>query len=197
MGTKNLTITDAVSIPAGVILTLDSADAANTETLTLTGGLTLAGNASELALTTDESGTMAIAGTITAAADTTIFDIDVLGVTLTGLDVNENLTIQTGNGTPTAITLTITNSVDVAAGAVLKFEGTDDAAVDTLAFTTGLSLNGAAAELEVDGDTTTAMVVNGPITIDTAAAVIDVNQNTTFGGNVDLNAAGTVDCSQR
>ena len=192
-GTKNLTITNAVSVPAAVVLTYDSADAANTETLTLTGGLTLAGNASELALTTDETGTMAIAGTITAAADTTIFDIDALAVTLTGLDVNENLTIETGNGSGTISTLTIANSVDVAAGAVLKFEGTDDAAADTLAFTTGLSLNGAAAELEVDGDTTTAMVVTGAITVDTATAVVDVNQDSTFSGTLDLNAAGTVD----
>ncbi|MEE9295768.1 MAG: hypothetical protein V3W34_12510 [Phycisphaerae bacterium] len=194
VGTKNLTITNAVTVPTGVILTFDSANAANTETLTLTNGLTLNGNSAELALTTDVAGTMAIAGLITSASNTTptILDLNVKNVTLTDLEVDDSINIECDSSAGTC-TLTIANAVNVDAGGVLKFTGTNDANADTLAFTTGLTLNGAAAELEVSGDATTAMVVNGAITNAVSAGVIDVNNNTTFGGTVDLSANMTLD----
>jgi len=193
-GTKNLTITNAVSVPAGVILTYKGENAANTKTLTLTGGLSLAGNASELALTTDVSGTMAIAGTITSASNTsaTIIDLNTKTNTLTDLELDDSCTIECDSSADTC-TLTIASAVNVDAGAVLKFTGTDDANADTLTFTGGLSLNGAAAELEVSGDATTAMVVGGAVTGDTAGGIIDIDNTTTFSGTVDANAALTVD----
>ena len=193
-GTKNLTITNAVSVPAGVILTYKGANAANTKTLTLTGGLSLAGNASELALTTDVTGTMAIAGTITAASNTTptIIDLNTKTNTLTDLELDDSCTVECDSSADTC-TLTIASAVNVDAGAVLTFTGTDDGNADTLTFTGGLSLNGDAAELEVSGDDTTAMVIGGNVTCDTATGVIDVDNSATFSGNVDANAALTVD----
>ncbi|MCH7554173.1 MAG: hypothetical protein IIC82_09290 [Chloroflexi bacterium] len=96
---------------------------------------------------------------MTAGADGVTVDINA-ATTIDTLTPTNNVTLDIASG----ITLTITNTVSVPAGKILTFKGVNDGSAETLTLTGGLTLAGAASELNVTTDLTTAMVIGGTLT---------------------------------
>jgi hypothetical protein len=112
------------------------------------------------------------------------------------IDVNQNLTIATLSVTagvdPTidiaeGLQCTITNQVVLGAASILDVTGANAGAAETLVFTGGLQLNGAAAELQITGDTGNATVITGAVTVNVDGGLIDANESCTIT-SVGMNA---------
>ncbi|MBN1490913.1 MAG: hypothetical protein JXA69_13430 [Phycisphaerae bacterium] len=94
-------------------------------------------------------------------------------------------------------TLTLTNAVSVPASKRVILTCTNDASAETLAIPGGLTLNGSGAELNLTGDTTTAMAVTGTVTCGADGGILDIDGSSTItavtmtsnSGDMDLQVA--------
>ncbi len=106
---KQLTVTNAVVVPAGKVVTFTGSNDASAETLTLAGGLHLSGIGAQLHIAGDNTTAQAVAGTVTVSTDGGVLNVDA-SATITAVDMasgSGDLTLEVAPGK------TLTTTVDV------------------------------------------------------------------------------------
>jgi hypothetical protein len=162
-------VTNAVTLSGDSVLNVIASGGGNDDILLFSGGLSLAGT-STLRFTND---TGRVNGGVTFGADGVTIDVDGNAEVQT-LTPSNSGTIDIADGKQ----LSVDNSVTVATGKTLTYQGTTGAASETLTFTGGLVLgSGSGATLLTTGDTANAMIVTGAVGA-LGNSTVDINAST-------------------
>ncbi len=179
----NLTVTNAIDLDAGEILTLQGTTGLTSETFTTSGGIVLDETASELHITGDTANSLRVVGNLIADADGVILDLD-RDLTVTGVFTmtagQGDLAIQTGGSTLTA-------TVDVNSNTLSLSESTGTVStvqMDTDAGVLNVDSSVTVTTLDIDGSVKLNVDSGRQLTVGTCSVAA--------GKTVELDEAGTI-----
>ena len=168
--------------------TLDFSPTASGQTLAISG--TIGGTNKTVSISDGSILQMDVAassiGVVTYGNGATL-DIDASSATIDGVTPETNgddLNVSLSEGS----NLTITNTIDLDAGEVLKLTGTTGSTNETLTATGGIVLDGAAAELYITGDSADSLRITGNVTADADGTIIDLDKDLTITGTLAMTA---------
>ena len=168
--------------------TLDFTPTNSGNTITISG--TVAGTNKTATISDGSILKMDIAATsigVVTYGDGSTLNIDATAITVEGLvpaSNGDDLTVDLAE----AVNLTVTDTIDLDAGEILKLQGTTGSASETFTTTGGIILDEAAAELYIAGDTANSLRVVGNLTADADGVILDLDRDLTVTGTFAMTA---------